>query len=55
LIELDEEASMLGVGGFQYETQMLLGIEVDVIPTFVLSMIEDQEFAQTIQSEAISL
>ena len=55
LIELDEEASMLGVGGFQYETQKLLGIEVDVIPTFVLPMIEDQEFAQTIQSEAISL
>lgn len=46
---------MLGVGGFQYETQMLLGIAVDVIPTFVLPMIEDQEFAQTIQSEAISL
>jgi predicted nucleotidyltransferase len=55
LIELDEEASLFGVGGFQYEMQKLLGIEIDVIPTFVLPLIDDQDFAQTIQTEAILL
>lgn len=55
LIELDENASAYGIGGFQYDVQRLLGVEIDVIPTFVLSRITDQEFAQRIQAEAIAL
>ena len=55
LIELEEDASALGVGGFQYEVMRLLGVEVDVIPTFALSNIDDREFVQTVQSEAIAL
>lgn len=55
LIELDENASLFGVGGFQYEAQNLLGIEVDVIPTFVLPSLDDKKFFQTIQSEAVKV
>ena len=55
LIELDENASAYGVGGFQYDVQKLLGVEIDVIPTFVLSRITDREFVQSIQAEAIAL
>ncbi len=55
LVELDENASVFGVGGFQYDAQKLLGVEVDVIPTFVLPSIDDQNFAQTIQAEAIKV
>ena len=32
LIEMDESVSALGVGAFQYESQKLLGIKIDVIP-----------------------
>jgi len=55
LVELDENASVFGVGGFQYDAQKLLGVEVDVIPTFVLPSIDDQNFAQTIQAAAIKV
>lgn len=55
LIELDEQASVFGVGGFQYEAQKLLGVRVDVIPTFVLPELTDQEFASSIQAEAVAL
>jgi len=55
LIELDENASLFGVGGFQFEAQNLLGVEVDVIPTFVLPSMDDQNFVQTIQAEAIKI
>jgi len=55
LIEMNEGASAYGVGGFQYEAQKLLGVEIDVIPTFVLPHIKDQQFVQAIQSEAVTL
>jgi predicted nucleotidyltransferase len=55
LVELDENASVFGVGGFQYDAQKLLGVEVDVIPTFVLPSIDDQNCVQTIQAEAIKV
>ena len=55
LVEMDEGASALGIGGFQYEVQQLLGIETDVIPTFVLPKVDDQDFVQNIQSEAVPL
>lgn len=55
LVELDAEVSALGVGGIQYEVQQLLGVHVDVIPTFALSQIEDKEFAQRIEQEAVAL
>ncbi len=55
LIELDENASLFGIGGFQFETQKLFGVEVDVIPTFALPQIEDKAFVQRIQFEAVTL
>lgn len=55
LIELDENASLFGVGGFQYEAQSLLGVNIDVIPTFALPNVEDKTFVQRIQSEAVAL
>lgn len=55
LIEMENNASALGVGGFQYEVQQLLGIHIDVIPTFVFPRIDDREFVRNIASEAIAL
>ena len=55
LVEMYDDASALGIGGFQFEVQQLLGIEIDVIPTFVLPKVNDQDFVQNIQSEAVAL
>jgi len=55
LVEMDDNASALGIGGFQFEVQQLLGIDIDVIPTFVLPRVDDQDFVQNIRSEAIAL
>ena len=55
LIEMEEDASALGVGGFQYEAQRLLGVEIDVIPRFELPAVEDREFAENLQLDTISL
>ena len=55
LIEMNESYSALGVGAFQYEVQQLLGINIDVIPTFALERIRDREFVKSVQSEAIAL
>lgn len=54
LIEMDEDASAFGVGAFQYEAQNLLGVEVNVIPTFALSKTDD-EFVRSVKENAISL
>lgn len=55
LIEMEDGASALGVGGFQYEVQQLLGINIDVIPTFVFPNVDDREFVLSIQAEAVAL
>ncbi len=55
LVEMQEEASLFGVAGFCYETELLLGLQVDVIPLSVLPQVEDQEFVMNIQREAIAL
>jgi hypothetical protein len=55
LIEMEDGASALGVGGFQFEVQQLLGLQVDVVPTFALPSVEDRRFVNSIQAEAISL
>jgi predicted nucleotidyltransferase len=55
LIEMDDNASAFGVGAFQYEAQQLLGINIDVIPTFALKRVEDQDFVKSVQSEAVAL
>jgi len=49
------DASALGVGGFQYDAQQLLGIHVDVVPTFALSRQKDEDFVKTIEAEAVAL
>ena len=55
LIELDDSASALNIGGFQYEVKQLLGVEIDVIPTFALPGVDDLEFVQAVQAEAVAL
>ena len=55
LIEMNENASAFGVGGFQYDAQQLLGIEVDVVPTFALSENKDIDFVRSVESEAVPL
>jgi len=55
LVEMQDGASMLGVGGFSYEVEQLLGIFVDVIPTSVLSELSDRDFAERIQVEAVAI
>lgn len=55
LIEMDDNVSAFGVGAFQYEVQQLLGIHIDVIPTFALNRVEDQDFVKSVQSEAVAL
>jgi predicted nucleotidyltransferase len=55
LIEMDENVSAFGVGAFQYEVQQLLGINIDVIPTFALKRVDDQDFVKSVQSEAVAL
>jgi predicted nucleotidyltransferase len=55
LIEMEADASALGIGAFQFEAQQLLGIPIDVIPTFTLLKIEDKNFVQSVQSEAVAL
>ena len=55
LVEMDDNASALGIGGFQFDVQQLLGVEIDVIPTFVLPRVDDQDFVRNITSEAVAL
>jgi len=55
LIEMESGASAFGVGAFQFEVQKLLGIQIDVVPTFVLPNIDDQGFVQSLQHEAVAL
>jgi len=55
LVEMEPGASVFGVGAFQYETQKLLGIQIDVIPAFTLSKVEDKTFVQSVHAEAVAL
>jgi len=55
LVEMDESVSALGVGAFQYEVQQLLGIHIDVIPTFALNKVDDQDFVRSVQADAVAL
>ena len=55
LIEMDDDVSALGVGAFQYEVEQLLGIHIDVIPTFALQKVDDQDFVRSVQADAIAL
>jgi hypothetical protein len=54
-IELEKDASALGVGAFQYEAQQLLGVEVNVIPDFALSNVSDKNFERSVKEAAIEL
>ncbi len=55
LIEMESGASAFGVGAFQFEAQKLLGGQIDVVPTFTLPKIEDKNFVQSLQAEAVAL
>jgi predicted nucleotidyltransferase len=55
LIEMDENVSALGVGAFQYEAQQLLGVQIDVIPTFALQNVEDPAFVEAVRSDSVAI
>jgi len=55
LIKLADAATALGVGGFQYETEQLPGIEVDGIPTLALSSMADKAYGCAVEPESIEL
>ena len=55
LVEMKEGASFLGIGGFLYEVEQLLGVSIDVIPRSILVRVSDQDFAKKVQSEAVAL
>ena len=55
LVEMQDGASLFGVAGFCYEAELLLGLQVDVVPTSVLPQVDDKEFVMNIQREAIAL
>ena len=55
LVEMEAGASAFGVGAFQFEAQKLLGVHVDVVPTFTLPRVEDKDFVQSLQAEAVAL
>ena len=55
LIEMESGASSFGIGAFQFEVQKLLGIQIDVVPTFALPNVDDKSFVQSLQSEAVAL
>jgi uncharacterized protein len=55
LIEMDENVSALGVGAFQYEVQQLLGIKIDVIPTFALQNVQDQAFVRSVRADSVAI
>jgi predicted nucleotidyltransferase len=55
LVDMEPGASPFGIGGFQYEAQQLLGVEIDVIPMFALSKVDDLEFVKNVQAEAVAL
>jgi predicted nucleotidyltransferase len=52
LIEMDDNASAVVVGPFQYEVQQLLGID---IPTFALPKVEHQDYVKSVQTEVVAL
>ncbi len=55
LIEMDENVSALGVGAFQYEAQQLLGVKIDVVPTFALQNVEDQAFIRSVRADSVAI
>jgi predicted nucleotidyltransferase len=55
LVEMQEGASLFGVGGFSYKAEKLLGIPVDFVPVSALPQAKDRDFAMNIQYVAIAL
>jgi hypothetical protein len=55
LVEMEAGSSLFGVGGFGYEAQQLLGIQVDVVPKSVLPLTKDRDFVANIERDAIPL
>ena len=55
LLEMQPGASLLGAAGFSYEAEKLLNVQVDIIPTTVLTEINDQKFVSNVQRESVAL
>jgi uncharacterized protein len=55
LIEMQTNASMFGAAGFCYEAEKLLGVPVDVVPLSLLPVVDDREFAVSVQQDAVML
>lgn len=43
----------MGVAGFAYEAEKLLGVRVDVVPTSVLPRVKDRIFVENIIRDAV--
>lgn len=54
LVDIQEGASLFCMVGFCYETEKILGVQVDDISFSVLPKVRDLEFVTNIQREAIS-
>lgn len=55
LVEMQEGASLFGVAGFAFETEKLLGVHVDVVPSSILPRVRDRNFIKNLQKEVVSL
>lgn len=55
LVDMQEGVSLLGIGGFSYEAEQLLGVHVDVVPSSALPRMNDQNFVHSIEKDAIAL
>lgn len=53
LLEMKQGVSLMGVAGFAYEAEKLLGVRVDVVPTSVLPRVKDRIFVENIIRDAV--
>ena len=55
MVDMEPGASLFGMAGFGYDCGRLLGVHVDVVPRETVGEIDDQAFAENIQTEANAL
>lgn len=55
LLEMKQGVSLMGIAGFAYEAEKLLGVRVDVVPVSILPKVKDRVFAENIIKDAVAL
>lgn len=55
LVELEKDAGLFGVAGFQYECEKLLGVRVDVVPKSLLGDLDHKQFSIKILEDSLIL